>query len=233
MRADREAADDVDDQDQDAGDGVAADELAGAVHGAVEVGLRAHFRAARARLVLVDQAGVQVGVDRHLLARHRIQGEARADFGDAARALGDHHEVDDGQDRRTPPRRRRSCRRPRTRRRPRSRGRRPPGPSWPCSSTTRVEATFSARRSKVASSSTVGKTPKSSGRGDVEHRHHDHDRQRDVEGEQHVQRERRQRQHHHRQHRQQQHRHADAPLQQRSSGSRRTAWSVSAVQPCA
>jgi hypothetical protein len=34
----------------------------------------------------------------------------------------------------------------------------------PCSSTTRVEATFSARRSNVASSSTVGKIAKSSGR---------------------------------------------------------------------
>ena len=37
-------------------------------------------------------------------------------------------------------------------------------PVWPCSSTTRVEATFSARRSSVASSSTVGNTPKSIGR---------------------------------------------------------------------
>ena len=37
-------------------------------------------------------------------------------------------------------------------------------PVWPWSSTTRVEATFSASRSRVASSSTVGKTAKSSGR---------------------------------------------------------------------
>ena len=34
-----EPADDVDERDDDAGDGVAADELAGTVHGAVEVGL--------------------------------------------------------------------------------------------------------------------------------------------------------------------------------------------------
>jgi hypothetical protein len=53
---------------------------------------------ALARLVLADQAGVEVGVDRHLLARHRVQGEARGDFGDAAGALGDHDEVDEGQD---------------------------------------------------------------------------------------------------------------------------------------
>ena len=38
------------------------------------------------------------------------------------------------------------------------------GPWWPCSSTTRVEATFSARRSSVTSSSTLGKIENSSGR---------------------------------------------------------------------
>jgi hypothetical protein len=96
--ADDEAADDVDHQDQDAGHGVAAHELAGTVHGAEEVGFLAHFGAALLGLVLVDQAGVQVGVDGHLLAGHRVQGEARAHLGDALGALGDHHEVDDHQD---------------------------------------------------------------------------------------------------------------------------------------
>ena len=44
--ADDQPADDVDERDDDAGDGVAADELAGAVHGAVEVGLLRDFLAA-------------------------------------------------------------------------------------------------------------------------------------------------------------------------------------------
>ena len=52
-----------------------------------------------ARLAFVDQAGGEIGVDRHLLARHGVEVEARGDFGDAARALGDDHEVDDHQDR--------------------------------------------------------------------------------------------------------------------------------------
>ena len=52
-----------------------------------------------ARLLLVDQAGGEVGVDRHLLAGHGVQVEARGDFGDAAGALGDDHEVHDHQDR--------------------------------------------------------------------------------------------------------------------------------------
>ncbi len=39
-----------------------------------------------------------------------------------------------------------------------------PGPSCPCSSTTRVEAMFSASRSRVAISTTVGNAANSSGR---------------------------------------------------------------------
>ncbi|MES1923798.1 hypothetical protein T31B1_00695 [Salinisphaera sp. T31B1] len=38
-----------------------------------------------------------------------------------------------------------------------------PGPVWPCMSTTRVEATFSDRRNRVANSNTAGKAAKSSG----------------------------------------------------------------------
>ena len=56
------------------------------------------FLRRRARLLLVDQAGGEVGVDRHLLARHGVEVEARGDFGDAAGALGDDDEVHDHQD---------------------------------------------------------------------------------------------------------------------------------------
>jgi hypothetical protein len=47
--ADGEAADDVDEGDEDGGDGVAADEFAGAVHGAVKVGLLLDFARRRSR----------------------------------------------------------------------------------------------------------------------------------------------------------------------------------------
>ncbi len=49
--------------------------------------------------LLVDQAGGEVGVDRHLLAGHRIEGEARRHLRDASRTLGDDDEVHDDQDR--------------------------------------------------------------------------------------------------------------------------------------
>jgi hypothetical protein len=97
--AEQEAADDVDEEDQQARDRVAAHVLAGTVHRAEELGLLADLGAALLGLLLVDQAGVQVGVDRHLLAGHRVEREARADFGDALGALGDDDEVDDHQDR--------------------------------------------------------------------------------------------------------------------------------------
>ena len=47
--------------------------------------------------LLADQAGVEIGVDRHLLAGHRVEGEACRDLGDTARALGDHDEIDHDQ----------------------------------------------------------------------------------------------------------------------------------------
>ena len=84
--------------DDDGRDGVALDELGAAVHRAVEVGLGGDVGAALAGLGLVDQAGVEVGVDRHLLAGHGVEGEPGADLGDPLGALGDHDELDDDQD---------------------------------------------------------------------------------------------------------------------------------------
>ena len=52
-----------------------------------------------ARFGLGDEAGVEVGVDGELLAGHRVEREARGDFGDASRAVGDDDELDDDQDR--------------------------------------------------------------------------------------------------------------------------------------
>ena len=98
QRADGHAADHVDDQDQDTGDGIAAHELRRAVHGAIEIGFSGHVLAAQLGFFLVDQAGVQVGVDGHLLARQGIEGKARGHFRDALGTLGDDGEVDDHQD---------------------------------------------------------------------------------------------------------------------------------------
>ena len=96
--ADDHAADDVDENHQQAGDGVAAHEFGGAVHGAEEAAFVLELLAAAPRLFLVDQPGRQIGVDRHLLARHGVEVEARGHFRDAAGALGDDHKIHDHQD---------------------------------------------------------------------------------------------------------------------------------------
>ena len=96
---DDDAADDVDADNQQARDGVAAHEFAGAVHGAEEIGFAFQLLAAAAGFGFVDKTGGQIGVHRHLLAGHGVQGEARGDFRDTARTFGDDHEVHDHQDR--------------------------------------------------------------------------------------------------------------------------------------
>ena len=99
QQPDREAADHVDGEDQHRGDRVAADELRRTVHRTVEVRLLRDLLAAAARLLVVDRAGVELGVDRHLLAGHRIEREARRHLGDPAGTLGHDDEVDHRQDR--------------------------------------------------------------------------------------------------------------------------------------
>ena len=80
------------------GDGVAAHELRGAIHGAEEGAFLLQLPAPALGFLVVDQAGGQVRVDRHLLAWNGVEREARAHFGDTRRALGDNDEVDRDQD---------------------------------------------------------------------------------------------------------------------------------------
>ena len=92
------AAQNVDEQNDQARDRVALHEFGRTVHGAKEVGLLGDLFAALLGGVLVDHAGVQVGINRHLFAGHGIQGESGGYFRDASRTLGDHREVDQDQD---------------------------------------------------------------------------------------------------------------------------------------
>ena len=96
--ADHKPADEVDRGDDKPCDRIAAHELGRAVHGAIKLGLARDLLAPTARLLLINESGVEIGVNGHLFARHGVQGEARGDFGHARRALGDHDEVDDDED---------------------------------------------------------------------------------------------------------------------------------------
>jgi len=88
------AGQDVDAGDQNGSDGIALVETRGAVHGPVELGFAGCLFAAGARLMFVDESGIEVGVDGHLLAGQRVESEARGDFGGAHRAVADHDVLD-------------------------------------------------------------------------------------------------------------------------------------------
>ena len=96
--SDDDAAEDVDEDDDDAGDGVAADEFGGTVHGSVKIGFLGDICPAFAGFGFVDDSGVEVGVDGHLFAGHGVQGEAGGDFGDTGGAFGDDDKLDDDED---------------------------------------------------------------------------------------------------------------------------------------
>jgi len=92
-----EAEQEVHQRDEQTGDRVALDELGCAVERAEESRLLLLGLAAAARLLVGDRAGGHVAVDGELLARHAVEGEARADFGHTACAFCDHNEVHDQQ----------------------------------------------------------------------------------------------------------------------------------------
>ena len=96
--AQHQACDHIDQQDQQRGDRIALHEFAGAIHRTVEIGLGRDFTAAGLGFVGGQQPGGEIGVDRHLLAGQCVEREAGGDFGDAPRALGDDHQIDDHQD---------------------------------------------------------------------------------------------------------------------------------------
>ena len=90
------SAQNIDRHNHQAGDGVAFDELHGAVHRPEQLAFPGQLVTLVAGLRPIDQAAAQVTVDGHLLARQRIQAKARRHFGDPLRALGNHQKIDDG-----------------------------------------------------------------------------------------------------------------------------------------
>ena len=97
--ADDDAADEIEHDDDERRDRIAFDELARAVHRAVEIGFSLHARAFAARALGIEHARMHLGVDRHLFAGHRVERESRRDFGDALRARRDDDELNRDEDR--------------------------------------------------------------------------------------------------------------------------------------
>ena len=70
---DGKATQNVDKQDEDASYRITSDKLRGAIHRAIKIRFPRNALAALERLVLSNQTCVEIRVDRHLLAGHRIE----------------------------------------------------------------------------------------------------------------------------------------------------------------
>src|SRR5262249_52644492 len=81
-----------------AGNGITPDELAGTVHGSVKIGLLLNCLTPPPGLLLIEQAGVEIGINGHLFARHGIESKTCRDFRNTPGALRDDHKVDDDED---------------------------------------------------------------------------------------------------------------------------------------
>ncbi len=97
QHTDQQPGHDVDAGNQDPGHRVALREPACAIHRTEEFGFARQLFAAAAGFGFVDQPGVQIGIDRHLLARQRVEREPRGDFGNTHRAMVDHDVLDGNQ----------------------------------------------------------------------------------------------------------------------------------------
>ena len=206
-RADDGAAEQIDEHDQDAGDRIAAYEFAGAVHGAIEVGFLAYFLAPDDGVRLRDDACVQVGIDRHLPSRHRIQGEACADLRDASRALGDHDKVDDDEHRKDHHAHRVIA----ADHEVSERGDDAAGgmrTGVPVHQDDACRGNVETEPQQGSAEQHRRKSRELECAAHIDHRQQDHQRQRNVEREEHIQEEGRQRQHHHGEHHHDEQRHA-------------------------
>ena len=76
---------------------VALVKTCGPVHGSVEFGLVSDPFAPGAGLHFVDEAGIQVGIDCHLLAGQGVESEAGGDFGGPDSAVANHDVLDGNQ----------------------------------------------------------------------------------------------------------------------------------------
>ena len=91
-----QTANQVDDQNQNARHRIAAHKLRSTVHRTKKVSLLRHLLTPLLGLLLLYQARIHIGINGHLLARHRVQSKARRHLGHTSRTLGNDHKIDDG-----------------------------------------------------------------------------------------------------------------------------------------
>ena len=94
----RDTADDIDRGNNNPRLGIAPDKLTGTIHCPVEFAFFHDLSAALIGLNFRDGAGVEIGVNRHLLTRHSIQCKTSGHFTDSFGTLCDHNKLNNEQD---------------------------------------------------------------------------------------------------------------------------------------
>ena len=207
------AADQVNKQDKQTGDGITAHEFTGAVHRAVELGLLGDFLTTQLGLILIDQARVEVSINGHLLTGHGVEGEACAHLGNAPGTFGHNHKVDDhqnGEDHDTNDIIAADHHLAKGLNHLAGRGMAVLTVEHDHSGGSHVECQAHQRRDQQNSGEY--REIQRAQRVDADQQHNDGEG--NVEGKEHIEEKRRNRQHHHCQHHQQQQRHAQLPLPQ-------------------
>jgi hypothetical protein len=95
--ADQKPGDDVDSGDQYRSQGVPLVEPGRTIHGAIELRFMSNLLAPGPRLGLINDSGIQVGINCHLLAGQRIEREARRNFCGPDRTMADHQILNSNQ----------------------------------------------------------------------------------------------------------------------------------------
>ncbi|MNI08442.1 hypothetical protein D3C73_614800 [compost metagenome] len=95
---DNETANQIDQQNDNTCDGVTLDKFTGTVHRPEKVGFAFNLASTFAGLLFINHAGVQIGIDTHLFAGHRIQCKPGAYLGYTFRTFSNNNELHDDKD---------------------------------------------------------------------------------------------------------------------------------------
>ena len=95
---DCDATDQVDENNDDASDSIALHKLHGTIHGAIKLVLLVQNFAPRGGFGLRNVASTHFRINAHLATGHGVEVETSSNFGHALGTLGDHHELNRGDD---------------------------------------------------------------------------------------------------------------------------------------
>ena len=96
-KADDQPANNIDCQNQNAGNSITFNKFRCTIHGAIKIGFFGDVVTAFFGLFVGQHASIQIGINRHLFAGHGVERKAGGYFRYPASAFGNHQKIDDHQ----------------------------------------------------------------------------------------------------------------------------------------